>query len=326
MLFRNLQGWADQLYRYLIAEAPVTGRANPTPVLLAHRTGGIDERAATDGVLLYDPTIKTVVVSEDGVWRPIAMESGLWLAELEIAKKYGDQVSIAQTARSNQKFGRNTDLSSSVPETIWEHGGFENYPAVGTNPIDEVVSDNAADTSQITVWTFTDDGSGNLTRLQQTVTLNGTTPVTLTACARAERIDLVDGEAALVGNIEVRESATPANVHVSVTAGNQRSYKCAMSTASNEYFIVTAVEAGVAKRQSAAVDFTLEERVLGSPFRPSTGRLFRQTNGTTDDRETYNSTPLLIRPNSDLRVIGESDSNTTGATAIIFGHYAEIVG
>lgn len=323
--FRSLEAWAEQLYQHILADADVATRQDPRPIVLPHKQIDGGERAGTDGVLLYDPLLKAVVVSQNGVWEPVAMEQGIYLAERQIFREHGDLVSVARTSRMNNQFGRNDSLTSGVPETVWQAGGTENYPPLGTNPINRVVSDNAADTSQIDITTFVDNGFGGLTRVVQRVTLGGTTAVALTPCARAERIRLVDGEAALVGNITVFESVTPINVHVNVAAGEQQSYKMAQSTASNEYLIITAVEVGMSRSNAGAVDFVVESRRLGSPFMPMTGRLFRRNDGTTDARRDFNSTPLILRPNSDVRVVATASANGIGATATLFGHYAEII-
>jgi len=320
--YGDVARWQQDLYRYLQQQTRIAEENNPLPVLLPWHIA--DERASVDGLLLYSPNYRGIVYSEGGIWRPVGMETGIFLAEQEIFREYGDSVSVASTARIISKFGRNTDLDAGVSETIWLTGGDEPYAAVGTNPIDTIVSDNVSDTSQVVVSSLIDDGSGNLTRNTETVTLNGTTTVSITACSRIEQVYVADGEAALVGNITVYESGTPANIHLTIDAGLQQSYKCAFSTASNEYVIITAVEAGVARVASAAVDFSLEARPLGSVFRPMTGRIFRNTDGTTDARETFNSTPLIVPPNYDVRLVGVSNAANVGATGIIFGHYAEI--
>lgn len=322
--FPNLRGWAEQLYRFLEQSQPIANRVEPQSVLLAHRTGGVSERASTDGLLLYDPVTRSVVVANNGIWEPVNMDYGIFLAEQEIFRVYGDRVSVASTATAVHHFGLNEDLASATEETVWESGGIVNYPSVGTNPINEIVSDNAGDTSAVTVTTFTDSGSGVLTRLEQSVTLNGTTPVALTACARAERIVLNNGEAALVGNVTVRESATPANVHVSIVAGKQQSYKGAFSTARDEYAIITDIEVAVSKKSNAAADFQVEGRVLGSAFKPITGVFYRSSAGTGDLPRPFGTAPLIVLPNSDVRVQATANSNNVSGSTIILGHYAEV--
>ena len=67
----------------------------------------------------------------------------------EIAKKYGDDVSIDLAAGSLIKFGRNDDIDTAARETVWLTGGDEDY-ATG-NDIDSVISTDAGDTQPIDV-------------------------------------------------------------------------------------------------------------------------------------------------------------------------------
>jgi len=67
--FRSLNEWASQLYEFFLAQSRVGERTDPTPVLLAHQTGG--ERAAVNGILIYDPVTKEPLVASVGVWTPI---------------------------------------------------------------------------------------------------------------------------------------------------------------------------------------------------------------------------------------------------------------
>jgi hypothetical protein len=68
---RDLNLWAKQLYEYLIAQSPVRGSVEPTPILLPHITDGQLPRAVTDGVLLYNPTTEQAVISIDNAWEPL---------------------------------------------------------------------------------------------------------------------------------------------------------------------------------------------------------------------------------------------------------------
>lgn len=71
----DLKSWARDLYTYLAAMAPIAGQINPTPILLPHVVANVMARATTDGILLYDPTIGAVIVSKDGEFVPITMDT-----------------------------------------------------------------------------------------------------------------------------------------------------------------------------------------------------------------------------------------------------------
>lgn len=74
--YQSLHGWASSLFEFMSSQAAVTSRPEPTAVQLAHRTEGGLERAATDGILLYDPRINSVVYSVGGQWVPISAAAG----------------------------------------------------------------------------------------------------------------------------------------------------------------------------------------------------------------------------------------------------------
>lgn len=68
--FGNMRDWARAFYEFQLTQTRIGQANDPLPVLLAHRTGGIVERAATDGVLMYDPTYETPIISIDDAWEP----------------------------------------------------------------------------------------------------------------------------------------------------------------------------------------------------------------------------------------------------------------
>lgn len=73
--FRSMQEWAEKLYEYFVAQTRIGADNDPLPILLAHRQGGLTERAATDGILMYDPSTGKVVVSKDGAFEPLAFDT-----------------------------------------------------------------------------------------------------------------------------------------------------------------------------------------------------------------------------------------------------------
>lgn len=64
----NLNDWARRMYEYLSSQSPVKGTVEPTAVLLPHMVDSQMPRAATEGVLLFDPASGKVKVSIGGAF------------------------------------------------------------------------------------------------------------------------------------------------------------------------------------------------------------------------------------------------------------------
>lgn len=73
--YRSLNEWAMAVHRMSAAPVRINVDNDPLPVLLPHRTGAKDERATTDGILLYDPDLGQMVMSKAGLWVPIALDT-----------------------------------------------------------------------------------------------------------------------------------------------------------------------------------------------------------------------------------------------------------
>lgn len=321
--YRSLYEWAQALYNRLQTDVRGNSVNDPLPVFLPHRASARDERAADDGIVLFDPLLGVPVYSHKGRWVPMSMLDPITYAELKVAQDFGHIVSVQNTLRDITKLGRNLSISAGVTETIWLTGGNETYPNAGVNGIDTVVSNSASDTGDLIIEGFTSDGT-DLTRVTQTVTLTGTTPVSL--ATPLNRVDRAYAEAfsqTFVGNVTVTASG-PATTHITIQAGAAQSYKCALSTAANEYLFINSFDVGVDKTNSASIDFTLEARPLPTGvFRPIVGRELRRATGTTDAHRRYDPY-IIVPPNSDVRARGASDTNNAGASAEITGFYAEI--
>lgn len=69
------QAWANNYIAFNSGGTQIKQPMEPTAILLSHRIGDGnigDERAFTDGLLMFDPSIGKVVVSVNGVWVPLA--------------------------------------------------------------------------------------------------------------------------------------------------------------------------------------------------------------------------------------------------------------
>lgn len=300
----------------------------------------------TSLVYRKDTLLKAKTVTDDHPLPvSLALDTGLALAINEVFNLYGDVISVSQRAQNLLKFGRTPNADNGVRTTVAEFGsvGSENVNEtfVSTNIIDEISSSSGSDTGVVVVEGHTIDGSGNLTFIEQDVTLDGQTPVALgTPLARASRLYVKDGTFAspasdLVGNIYVYDSSattvvsgvpqTNAAVKLRIVAGRNQSDKAATSIASSDYLIVTNMAFSMTRTVGSAVsvDFEVEHRHLGGVWRPFGAVV------DVDREAPYVNVPLfpyrVIQPNSDLRVVATSNTNSTEVTAFIEGVLAVIV-
>lgn len=229
---------------------------------------------------------------------------------------FGHVVDIVQKSKTLRKFGRNSSLGTSI-ETIEDQGGNETY--LTANSIDVVVSDSASDTGTVKIEGHTIDGSGNLTFAVQTATLNGTTNVTLaTPLARATR--LINTSAAdLVGVVKVVQASAPSVIYVQAEAPVNGSEKAATSISQTDYWFLDQLYGSVEGNGSATVDFSLEIREQGGVFREQISF------GATESGRLITLTqPIIVRPNSDVRMRGIASTNNIQAVAYMSGYLATI--
>lgn len=252
-------------------------------------------------------------------------------AQREIRTKYDHVVNFLDPARGINKFGRNRDING-TRETVWEIGGDEVYQT--SNTIDSIVADDAADTQQVFLEGFTVSGAGfsqKFTRVEQVVTLNGTTPVSLPIpLARAERMYNV-GTADFAGTVYVYRSAgatviggvpSPAgNLHLTMSDLDQQSFKAAITVPDETYFVMTTFEGSIRKTTSAAVDIQIQTREVGRVFRTRYEISMTQATGTV---EAYLDPPIIVTPNSDVRLLGSASTTNVEINGGFSGYYGEI--
>jgi len=241
-------------------------------------------------------------------------------AEAEILSTYGDIVSVSKKAKSLRKFGQNRNLSNGAQAMIWEQGGIEVLPA--SDLINSVVSTDPSDTQEIKIEGHTLSGS-DFTFTIQTVTLTGTTPVSIVPMARASRI-FNNGTTNFAGDVTVYQSVA-GTVHVKATgtAGLNQSLKCATTISSVDYWIVTGIIASVNKGNTGKVDFEFQIKEFGKTWRTITMPFTVKSGDTTtiSIQDEY----IIIPKNADVRVVGTADSNNTLASAQLMGKLAVIV-
>lgn len=127
------------------------------------------------------------------------------------------------------KYGVNPDVdTATVPEDVWPLGGaYTGFVAAADEMT--VVSSDPADTGTLTITYLPSTTSKEYEEVD--VVLNGTTPVNTGISAyRCHRAHYNSGGAAAnVGNITIRQRATPANVYVYILAGQGQTSQATMT-------------------------------------------------------------------------------------------------
>lgn len=68
----DLHQWARQIVEFLSSKSSPNEVTTPTTVALQHKIGSA--KAVVNGTLMYDPSLKRVVVAVNGAWYPLAIE------------------------------------------------------------------------------------------------------------------------------------------------------------------------------------------------------------------------------------------------------------
>jgi hypothetical protein len=114
----------------------------------------------------------------------------------------------------------------------------------------------------------------------------------------------------------------PTTIHLTVNPEDNQSLKAALSTCYDEFLILTELTVSVNKTNSAAVvDFAIQIRPQGNVFRTTYTAVVASANGS---RQLSFRQPILVPPNSDIRVVATSNANNTGVEAIMHCFYARV--
>lgn len=251
-----------------------------------------------------------------------------------ILSTYDHNVSVDEKKKSLTKFGKNSNIGTATPVTIMELAGSETQETMQTtNSIDSIVCDDNTFTGSIKIEGHTISGT-DLTFVVQEVTANGHTAVSLpTPLARMTRLQnnstqsiatngKLYGYRSAATAVTTGTPATGSAVHAIMDADENRSLKCQTAVSQNDYWIIMEAYAGVLKKQTATVDFRLQVSTEGKVFQTELQFSASNNSGMTffDLRE-----PLIVPPNSDVRITGVSDVINTGAFAGIIGPLAIII-
>lgn len=258
-----------------------------------------------------------------------------------VFRSFGDAVSVERKGKQLRKFGQTTNADDGVKTTIAEFGNVStpnvNETFETTNAIDAIVSSSASDTMEVTIEGHTIDGSGNLTFVVQNVTLTGQTPATLTTpLARATRIFVTDQTFGNEPDENVGRVVVFASDGVTVTSGvpqtntavkcvmnaaTNQSRKCATSISQFDYWFITQIGAAIDRSggTGTAAEIELEVRRIGGVFRPQGVNV--QIRRDAQQQVLLDiSPPIIVRPNSDVRLIAIATTDNTTIEGFINGY------
>ena len=272
---------------------------------------------------------------------PVVWSGDPWLqyAIDEIKNTYGDYVQIKP--KSLHKFGRTRNADTDIKTTLNIFPGSEiNETFSTTNDIDRLVSSSTSDTETIVIEGHRFDDNNNLVFVApQEVTLTGQTPAPLaTPLCRATRMYVKKGTFAapasdLVGTVYCYASSgvtvsagvpqTASAVKILIEAGSNNTEKAATAISYQDYWIVTATGASLQRNAGSTVsaEVELEFRELGGVWRQVGLELSLSRDGTSTDRITL-APYLIVPPNTDVRLVGISNTNSTTIQGFIHGQLA----
>lgn len=171
------------------------------------------------------------------------------------------------------KFGTNGDIDTgSTPEDVWEVGGtYTGFPDSSLETI-SLVSDSAADAAAGTgARTVRISGlDDNYDLQQETVTLNGTTPVASAGSYRRMHTMTVlsAGSGGVnAGVITARHTTTTSNVFGSIAAGRNQSNICAYTVPAGHTGYMRHLHAALRGGSTASLDGGIWTRPFGGVFR-----------------------------------------------------------
>jgi len=238
---------------------------------------------------------------------------------LQVAHRQFDVVlSVDNKAEDTLKFGRNHLVGTSKATIQQQPAGILHESYVSSDLITTIVSDNAGDTDDARVFGHTtDDGGLTFHVLDQDITLNGTTPVTLpTPIARVSRVRNYSATP-WVGVLSVTEDDTftgdpgvpdtDAGVHLQVPAGDQTSQKAAAMVCDGTYWFITSYYCDLLDKIAGFAEVALEIRAPGGVFQERISISCSDKHRGVHEFRPY----LLVPQNNDVRLVAAADGIST---------------
>ena len=272
---------------------------------------------------------------DEFIWDGSVMDYKLRHAVDEIKADYGDKVSVREKAKDLLKFGRNDSVPDTQATIMTLPSGVNNETYVQDNLIAVVSSASVADSTTAVIEGHTIDTTTNdLTFVTQEVTMNGQATTSLsTPLARATRL-YNSGTANFEGPIYVSEDTEhsggvpldTSKVHLVCASGKNQSEKAATAISKDDYYIVTQFYADVLSKVAAVADIELQIRRLDSDgikvFRNQATISVSESHQGVLKFDPY----LVVRKNTDIRLVGKSDSASGRSISGGFqGYLAKVV-
>lgn len=240
-----------------------------------------------------------------------------------IKSTYGKVASLPDKGKFLDKWGFVTTSSTT----------FVDLTQVGTNPTLPTtnsithITGGTGDTQVVNIEGHYLTSDGRLVFYVQNVTLNGTNNVALSQpLARATRAAVYSGGVP-TGPISVRIGSGGTAVLL-IAAGDAQSEKCKTAVSYKDFWIITEFGGAVLGSQNADVTFQLQQRPLFSTagvaytnpnWRPLTRRWVLGNEGRA---QFTRATPIIVGPNTDVRIVVKTSTGTVQATGNINGYLA----
>jgi hypothetical protein len=247
-------------------------------------------------------------------------------------------VDLQEGVRTLRKFGRANLVTKSARNTIMTQGSTAvlNETLTTANLVD-TLSSTATNAAVLGVQGYTVSTLGNLTFVDQDVTMNGSTAVTLDPpLSRITRIYVKEGtfaspSASVTVPVYASEStntgltaglpSSMAYCKAIMPANINQTEKAATCTADGEYAAIQSVCATVPEAVSptgtAAADINLEVRKKGGVFRPVGLEL---SIGAQQRTAVVNfDPPVIVPPNSDMRLVASASTTDLVVTGVVNG-------
>jgi len=228
-------------------------------------------------IQLISSEFKTLKAPSEGfIWiKKMDTEDTVYIKYRQIVetKNYYTEVAKGNVSGTKviHKFGRNTDVSTTTFEAIWNGGGrytgFDAVDAQLVTIVSSVATDTVDGTGLRTLRLYGLDA--NLEEQIEDVVLNGTTPVTSTLAYK--RLDRAKGLTAGVdhynnGDITIRQSVTTANIFAVIPATYNTTMIACYTIPSNMTGYILSQRAAIANKQSASVEVRIQVKSPGDVF------------------------------------------------------------
>ena len=252
-------------------------------------------------------------------------------SEAFLEDTYGRPFSVERKLKQLDKFGRNTDsdaVAFADRKTVWTLGAGTgaNETLQTTNSITHLQA-GSGDTQSCRVEGHYLDASDNLVFKVQNVTLTAATPVALTTpLARCNRLYVEQGGIP-TGPIDCTIGSGGTSV-ARITAGDVQTQKCATAISYRDAYVIKNFGSALIGGSSVSRTFRFEVRPLfnssGTALtNPNWRPLTRDWLLTDGGRAQFpQETPIVIGPNTDIRISAWGTGSNAQVTAHFDGYLA----